>query len=187
MSKLKLYQGEYIITSPFSTGPRDLGNGDMRPHKGIDCVGKPNKNIVVPTNGKIMSSQIIINKTNPTWEWGNYIKMDDLDGYYLFFCHLSKRLVMAGQTVEKGQLIGVEGQSGYSFGSHLHFEVRRKSDNVSIDPIQYQKILEEWEKKYMQVLIDKTKARFNFNDATIELFKTHPYPYALFDKLANKK
>jgi len=190
MSNLKLYQGEYTITSPF--GPRDLGNGDKRPHKGIDCVGKTNKNILAPTNGKIVSSQIIVNKSNPTWEWGNYVKMDDLDDYYLFFCHLNKRLVSAGQTVNKGDLIGVQGWTGYceppdSRGSHLHFEVRRKSDGISIDPIQYLKILEEWEAKYLQTLVDKTKSRFDFNDTTIELFKTHPYPYALFDKLANKK
>lgn len=185
MSKLKLYQGEYTITSPF--GPRTLENGDKRPHKGIDCVGKTNKNIVAPTNGKIITSQIILNKTNPTWEWGNYIKMDDLDGYYLFFCHLSKRLVIPGQMVEKAQIIGVEGQSGYSFGSHLHFEVRRKRDNVSIDPMEYLKGLDAWEAKNLELLIQQTKARFGFSDSTIEFFKTHPFPYSLFDKLAKKK
>mgnify|MGYP000958308542 CR=1 FL=1 len=182
---MKLYQGEYVITSPF--GPRTLENGDKRPHKGIDCVGKTNKNIVAPTNGRIISSQIITNKSNPTWEWGNYVKMDDLNGYYLFFCHLSKRSVTANQIVKKGQLIGVEGQTGYSFGSHLHFEVRRKSDNVSIDPIEYQKILADWEAKHLQSLIDKTKNRFNFNDDTMNLLKAHPYPHSLFDKLANMK
>lgn len=185
MDKPKLYQGEYDITSPF--GPRTLENGDKRPHKGIDCVGRDNKYIVVPTNGKIVSSQIITNKANPTWEWGNYVKMDDLNGYYLFFCHLNKRLVTAGQIVKKGQIIGVEGQTGYSFGSHLHFEVRRKSDNVSIDPLQYQKILADWEAKHLQLLMTSTQKRFGFDDATMNFLKTHPFPYALFDKLAKKK
>jgi murein DD-endopeptidase MepM/ murein hydrolase activator NlpD len=185
MDKPKLYQGEYDITSPF--GPRTLENGDKRPHKGIDCVGRDNKYIVVPTNGKIVSSQIITNKANPTWEWGNYVKMDDLNGYYLFFCHLNKRLVTAGQIVKKGQVIGVEGQTGYSFGSHLHFEVRRKSDNVSIDPLQYQKILADWEAKHLQLLMTSTQKRFGFDDATMNFLKTHPYPSALFDKLANMK
>lgn len=185
MIKLELYQGEYNVTSPF--GSRILANGDKRFHKGIDCVGKVNKNIVAPTNGKIISSQIITDKSNPTWEWGNYIKMDDLNGYYLFFCHLDKRLVVANQIVKKGEVIGIEGKTGYSFGSHLHFEVRRKSDNVSIDPIEYQKILIDWEEKYLKTLIKKTQSRFNFNDNTMEFLKTHPYPYALFDRLANGK
>lgn len=185
MIKLELYQGEYNVTSPF--GPRTLANGDNRPHKGIDCVGKVDKNIVAPTNGKIISSQIITDKSNPTWEWGNYIKMDDLNGYYLFFCHLNKRLVTAGQIVKKSQLIGVEGQTGYSDGSHLHFEVRRKSDNVSIDPMEYKKILADWETKHWQSLMTKTQKRFGFDDNTINFLKTHPYPHALFDRLANGK
>lgn len=145
----KLYQGDYRITSWF--GPRTLDNGDGRIHKGIDCVGLNSKRIIAPTNGRIVSSQIIIDKSNPTWEWGNYVKLDDLNGYYLFFCHLASRAVVAGQSVTKGQFIGLEGQTGYSFGSHLHFEVRRKSDNVSINPLDYFEILEGRKEKVLEV------------------------------------
>lgn len=177
----KLYEGNYRITSPF--GPRNL-NGDTRPHKGIDCVGIESKNIVAPTNGKIVSSQIITNKSNPTWEWGNYVKMDDLNGYWLFFCHLANRSVKVGQTVEKGQIIGLEGQTGYSRGSHLHFEVRRKSDNVSIDPQEYFKILTEWELKHFR---KKTQERFGFDENTMKFFDGHLCPGALFERLATMK
>ena len=90
----KIYNGEYKITSPF--GKRNL-DGDNRTHKGEDHVGLTNKNVITPTSGRVVSSQIITNKTNPTWEWGNYVKIDDLNGYYLFFCHLAKRLVSVGQ------------------------------------------------------------------------------------------
>lgn len=178
----KLYMGESIMTSPF--GPRILDNGDNRPHKGEDHVGITSKNIIAPTNGRVVSSQIIYNKNNTTWEWGHYIKIDDLNGYYLFFCHLRKRLVFSGQTVTKGQVIGIEGESGYSKGSHLHFEVRRKSDGVSIDPQIYFKILSEWELNYFR---NMTKNRFGFDNNTMKFFDSHPYPNALFEKLATKK
>ncbi len=135
---MKLYEGEYKITSPF--GPRNL-NGDTRPHKGIDCVGLTSKNILAICDATVVSSQIILDKSNPTWEWGNYIKMDDGYGYFPHYCHLSKRLINKGDKVKVGQLIGVEGQTGYSYGSHLHFEVRN-AQGVSIDPIEYFKILE---------------------------------------------
>lgn len=173
----KIYQGEYKITSWF--GPRDL-NGDKRPHKGIDCVGITSKNIIAPTNGRIITSTMITDKSNLTWEWGNYVKMDDLNGYYLFSCHLSKRLVTVGQTVAKGQLIGVEGQTGYSFGSHLHFEVRRKKDNVSIDPIEYFEILYQWE---LNNLKKKVQAKYGFDNSTMEYLAKHPYAVNLFEKL----
>lgn len=183
----KLYQGEYKITSYF--GPRVLSNGDRRIHKGIDCVGLTSKNIITPTNGKIVSSQIITEKNSPvwgdTWEWGNYVKMDDLNGFYLFFCHFASREVKAGQVVGKGQLVGVEGHTGYVLppdarGSHLHFEVRRKKDNVSIDPIEYFEILYQWE---LNNLKKKVQAKYGFDDSTMEYLAKHPYADALFEKL----
>lgn len=178
----KLYEGEYKITSPF--GPRTLANGDKRIHKGIDCVGIYSKNVIAPTNGRVVTSQIITNKTNTTWEWGNYVKMDDLNGYYLFFCHLSKRAVTAGQIIDKGQRIGVEGQTGYSFGSHLHFEVRRKLDNISIDPQKYFIILADWEKKHTEKNKLFIKQKASFDDNTMEYLSKHPYADALFEKMA---
>jgi murein DD-endopeptidase MepM/ murein hydrolase activator NlpD len=171
---MKLYKGNYRISSPY--GNRRLDNGDNRFHSGIDYVGIDSKEIIAPTNGKIISSQIITDKSNPTWEWGNYVKMDDLNGYYLFFCHLSNRNVRAGQTVAKGQVIGTEGQTGYSFGSHLHFEVRRKRDGATINPDQYFKILLDWYK-------NEVKKKFGFDDNTMNYLSKHPYPDALFEKL----
>lgn len=171
---MKLYKGNYRISSPY--GNRKLDNGDNRFHSGIDYVGIDSKEIIAPTNGKIISSQIITDKNNPTWEWGNYVKMDDLNGYYLFFCHLSSRSVKVGQTVDKGQVIGTEGQTGYSFGSHLHFEVRRKRDGTIINPDQYFKILLDWYK-------NEVKKKFGFDDNTMNYLSKHPYPDALFEKL----
>lgn len=173
----KLYSGEYKITSWF--GPRDL-NGDKRPHKGIDCVGTTSKNIIAPTNGRIITSTMITDKSNLTWEWGNYVKMDDLNGYYLFFCHLASRAVQAGQTVAKGQLIGVEGQTGYSFGSHLHFEVRKKSNNEAINPMDYFEILHNWELNHLRKQVQN---KYGFDNSTMEYLAKHPYAVSLFEKL----
>lgn len=177
-----LYQGNYRLSSGY--GPRILSNGDSNFHKGIDYVGIDNKNIIAPTNGKIITSQIITDKNNLTWEWGNYVKMDDLNGFYLFFCHLSKRLVKAGDIVEKGALIGIEGQTGYAIGSHLHFEVRKKIDNISIDPNEYFKILADWERRQIEEAKKLVQEKTGFDNNTMEYLSKHPYPDALFLKLA---
>jgi len=180
-----LYKGEYKITSPF--GPRNL-YGDTRPHKGIDCVGIGNKNLVAICDGTVISSQMLLkeNDKTGTWEWGNYIKLDDGYGYYPHYCHLSKRLVSKGMKVSKGQKIGVEGETGYSRGSHCHFEVR-DSKGVSIDPILYFKILEE-RNKPMTVdeakKIVKEKAGLDDNTITY-LAQSYKYGDALIVKLAN--
>lgn len=154
---MKLYEGDYKITSPF--GPRNL-YGDKRIHKGIDCVGLTSKNILAICDATVVSSQIILNKANPTWEWGNYIKLDDGHGYYPHYCHLDKRLVAKGIKVSKGQVIGIEGQTGYSFGSHLHFEVRN-AQGTSIDPQEYFKILE---KREVDTIVAEIKRFKNIKD-----------------------
>ncbi len=174
---MNLYNGTYRITSPY--GKRNLPNGDNRFHPGIDYVGVSSKEIIAPTNGVIVSSQIITNKNNTTSEWGNYIKMDDLNGYHLFFCHLSKRLVTKGQIVEKGQVLGIEGNTGYVVGKpgdHLHFEVRKIKDGTTINPDEYFKILLKW-------YSDAVQKKYGLDDNTMSFLNKHPYPDNLFTKL----
>lgn len=177
----RLYAGNYRESSPFGT--RVLANGESTHHNGIDYVGIDSKMVIAPTNGLIVTSQIITDRDNLTWEWGNYVKMDDFNGYFLFFCHLSRRLVRPGQVVNKGQEIGIEGATGYAFGSHLHFEVRRKVDNVVINPEEYFKVLEDWEKSQVDNLKKVVQQKTGFDDNTINYLSQHPYPYDLFNKL----
>jgi murein DD-endopeptidase MepM/ murein hydrolase activator NlpD len=57
---------------------------------------------------------------------GNYIIIQHTDGTVANYWHFQKEgvLVNAGDTVQKGQLIGLSGNSGYSAFPHLHFEVQ---------------------------------------------------------------
>ena len=180
---MKLYDGEYKITSWF--GPRTLSNGDKRTHKGIDCVGLTSKNVIAICDATVASSQQITNKANSTWEWGNYIRLDDGHGYSLFYCHLDKRLVVKGDKLKSGQVIGVEGQTGYSFGSHLHFEVRN-AQGISIDPQDYFAILERREGKILTVQEAKeiVKAKAALSDSTIVFLENYKWGDDLFVKLA---
>lgn len=129
MIKLKLpYNGKVKLSSPY--GYRLL-NGEYDYHAGIDLVGLNSSLIIAPCDGVVASSTIILDKSNKTWEWGNYVKIIR-DNYEIFLCHMQSRFVEVGQEVKQGELIGREGNTGYSFGNHCHFEVR--IDGAVIDP-----------------------------------------------------
>lgn len=70
-----------------------------------------------------------------TTGYGNYVIIVHRDGFVTLYGHLAVTLVSAGQMVTQGQQIGVEGSTGASTGTHLHFEVR--FNGAPIDPSPY--------------------------------------------------
>lgn len=66
---------------------------------------------------------------------GNWVVIDHGDGFVTKYMHHDYYTVTEGQYVEKGQQVGVVGNTGYSFGSHLHFQVELNGSPV--DPQLY--------------------------------------------------
>ena len=66
---------------------------------------------------------------------GYNIQIDHGNGIVTVYGHSSKLLVKEGQHVEAGQQIGLIGDTGYSFGNHLHFEIR--INGVAVDPAKW--------------------------------------------------
>lgn len=61
--------------------------------------------------------------------------------YTTVYAHLNSRNVGTGQVVAKGQQIGIMGNTGHSYGQHLHFELHKGAWNVSktnaVNPLNY--------------------------------------------------
>lgn len=113
------------------------GNG----HTGIDIVGKEGlPEIIAHSDGVVYAIQDGKGnniKTTGVASYGNYVQIKHPNNMYTLYAHLEKKLkVKLGQQVKRGQVLGTEGNSGKSFGTHLHFEVRNK-DNYVIDPTPY--------------------------------------------------
>lgn len=56
--------------------------------------------------------------------YGNYIMIDHGDGKATLYAHMTSLTVTSGDYVQKGQVVGYVGSTGWSTGPHLHFETR---------------------------------------------------------------
>ena len=77
--------------------------------------------------------------------YGNASGVQHDDTYKTLYAHLSRRHVAVGQRVRRGQVLGRTGDTGYSFGPHLHFEISKNGENVN--PVKFLKGLRGRSKK----------------------------------------
>ena len=108
------------VTSPF--GPR-WG----RLHAGIDIAAPGGTPIRAAKAGRIVIAE-------PYGGYGNYTCIDHGGGLSTCYAHQSALAITSG-SVEQGDVIGYVGNTGASFGDHLHFEVR--VDGTPVDPFGY--------------------------------------------------
>ena len=121
--------GKFKVTSVY--GNRTL-NGSTALHTGLDLVGLSSKELLAVCNGTVLQSRIVAKSSGDlTWQWGNYVMLQAETGERVIYAHLSKRLVSKGDKVKIGDVIGIEGNTGYSFGSHCHLEVRNGNNIVT--------------------------------------------------------
>jgi murein DD-endopeptidase MepM/ murein hydrolase activator NlpD len=92
--------------------------GSRRYHYGIDIKAQTGDTIVAAFDGKIRV------KRYERSGYGYYVVIRHINGLETVYGHLSKFLVEENDFVKSGQPIGLAGNTGRSYGSHLHFETR---------------------------------------------------------------
>ena len=92
-------------------------------HNGLDLVGISSKDIHSTVNGVVHYAGWE-NVNDKKQGFGLYVCIKAVDGNYYYFGHLSQVAVKTGDKVSITDIIGVEGSTGFSTGSHLHYEVR---------------------------------------------------------------
>ena len=90
--------------------------GVPRFHYGVDFTAPTGTEVFATGNGTVSSAG---------WQqgFGNTIRIDHGYGYVTLYAHLSRINVKVGQQVSRGEVIGLVGNTGRSFGAHLHYEV----------------------------------------------------------------
>lgn len=121
------YNGNFKVTQEYKGAS----------HDGLDLVGIDSKEIHSTVNG-VVEFAGWENSNNHSQGFGQYVKIiDNKTGYGFYFGHLSTIKVKVGQSVKITDVIGIEGNSGNSTGSHCHYCIRKNGKGTHIDVSNY--------------------------------------------------
>ena len=156
--------------SVLKSGYCEITQGFVNGHRGLDLVG-PNytlDDIVSYANGTVnMATNGYGNGQGEgvNWAYGNFVKIINDDGTVCLYAHMEYTSVKVGQRVSKGQVIGRMGNSGNSYGGHLHWEFWSCNDYYSnIDPSPYLRPKEIVLPKAVERDKNKRQFQVDYND-----------------------
>lgn len=117
------------VTSKYGAR-RDPFRRTLSSHSGIDLVSDVDPSVYSTASG-------VVTFSGRNGAYGNMIKIKHDNGLETRYAHLKITNVYKGQKVNRGDVIGIQGSSGRSTGTHLHYEIRK--DGRHINPAQFLK------------------------------------------------
>lgn len=139
--KQTYYSGSGILSWPAAANHTNISsgygerliNGRTEMHRGLDIPVNFGDPVYAAAAGKVVTAT-----THSSY--GKYIMIDhglmeNGNSLYTLYAHNSKLLVNVDDYVEEGQQIAEGGTTGYSFGVHIHFEVR--INGATVNPLGY--------------------------------------------------
>ncbi len=93
-------------------------------HSGIDIACPTRSPIHAARDGRVVFTGFMGN-------YGKLVILEHEHGYKSFYGHLSGYRVKAGDTVRRGDMIALSGNTGRTTGPHLHFEVRKSNRPIN--------------------------------------------------------
>ena len=128
--------GTGFFTNPCPTATSSSGFGyrefDNSFHKGLDMAAPEGTPYYAADSGTVMYAT---NDGGYNGGAGNWVVISHGNGIVTKYMHSSATYVRPGDFVERGQNIGAVGNTGQSFGAHLHFQV--EVDGVAVNPLNY--------------------------------------------------
>ncbi|ADL53132.1 murein hydrolase activator EnvC family protein [Clostridium cellulovorans] len=118
----------YPITSRYELKRESPISGNIEPHEAIDIGAKEGSGVYALKDGVVIYSGVMTG-------YGNVVMIDHGDIITLY-AHNASLVVQEGENVKGGELISYVGNTGWSTGPHIHFEVR-DMNNKKMDPTNY--------------------------------------------------
>lgn len=117
----------YRVTSKYGYRTHPISGKKNSFHRGIDLIKGHKSDIHAFIGGEVLYAGV--GRTGTGFGgYGNVVLIGDSNGRGNLYAHLDSVSVKTGQKVKKGTIIGKQGTTGNSTGSHLHFEVRAKAE-----------------------------------------------------------
>lgn len=123
--------GELRVTAPFGQRRSYNGGPVSSYHSGQDLGADTGVPVLAPISATVVLAE-------PLDVRGNAVILDHGLGVFTGFWHLSRIDVTVGQTVGRGEVVGLVGNTGLSTGPHLHWEMRVLG--VPVDPFQWTQV-----------------------------------------------
>jgi murein DD-endopeptidase MepM/ murein hydrolase activator NlpD len=129
--------GPMKVTSPYGERIHPI-IGEEAFHRGVDLRADYGSPILAPADGVVL---YVGRKT----AYGNMVVVLHGGGIATVYGHLWEFAVHPYERVQEGQILGYTGNTGFSTGPHLHFEVRQ--DGEPTDPLEWLSLIETTEQE----------------------------------------
>ena len=116
-----------VITSPYGYRVHPI-TGNYSLHNGVDLAIGSGTPIYASKSGYITTATY-------NYAYGYYVTINHMDGFSTLYAHMTSYAVSEGQYVERGDIIGYVGSTGWSTGPHLHFTMYY--NGATVNPMEY--------------------------------------------------
>ena len=133
-NRKKMWKGTFlwpapgIVTSPFGA-QRSYGKGPPTgSHSGVDLANSTGTPVNASADGRVVLAEWLES-------FGNVVMVDHGQGIFTYYLHMKSGAVELGQTVHRGDLVGLMGQEGIATGPHVHWSLAVAG--VRVDPMEW--------------------------------------------------
>lgn len=120
----------YRANPSYGFGPRTNTDGSVSVHTGVDYPNSSRPPVYAIGDG-------VVNNVATHANYGRFVEIEHPNGWSSFYAHLDSQSVIRGHAISRGQQLGIMGNTGRSFGVHLHLEMRIRPGGPQFDPVPY--------------------------------------------------
>ena len=124
-------------TKQLSYNPSNGFKTKNRPrHKGVDYKAKKGEKVILKKGGvvKRVHSSCVEGPKKCGGGYGNFVEVQHDPDTLTRYAHLTQPYMKSGQEVSPGDVVGTVGNTGHSFGAHLHFEFEKSGNKINGAP-----------------------------------------------------